>query len=222
MRKPILSAVKFDRVSSKDQRDGFSLAAQKTAGDKYAKDNNLKIVKEWSVDESASKEDDRKYFFALIDYTKNHNIRDVIFDKVDRACRGFKSAVVIEDLVGNYDVRFHFTRDHLVIDKNSPPHEKLRFYLGTILGKYYIDNLKTEIRKGLDARLEAGYWNKKAPFGYQNIRVGPRKTATVIIDERTGPFIKEMFELYATGNYSQKYFVKQVKEKFPELNTNAG
>lgn len=74
-------AVVFDRVSSRDQRDGFSLDAQKTLGEKYAAEKKLRIVKHWSVDESASKEDDRKHFFQMIEYIKANGIKDIIFDK---------------------------------------------------------------------------------------------------------------------------------------------
>src|SRR5690606_30319690 len=157
--------------------------AQDTLGNKYARENNLKIVKSWSVDESASKEADRKHFFAMIEYIREHGVRHVIFDKVDRACRGLKSAVQIEELINEIGVKFHFTREHLVIDELSPPQEKLRFYLGIILGKYYIDNLKTEINKGLQARQDAGLWNNKAPFGYRNTRVGKSQKAIIVIDE---------------------------------------
>ena len=208
-------AVRFDRVSSEDQRDGFSLDAQKTLGDKYAKEHTLKVVKFWSVDESASKEDDRKFFFEMVDFVKANNVRDVIFDKVDRACRGLKSAVMIEDLIDYHGVRFHFTREHLIIDKDSPPQEKLRFYLGTILGKYYIDNLKTEINKGLEARRQAGLWNSKAPFGYKNIREGSGNKAVVVPNEAEAPTVKEIFELYATGNYPYTHFISLIQSRFP-------
>ncbi|MEK6631459.1 MAG: hypothetical protein AABY89_12065, partial [Acidobacteriota bacterium] len=90
--------------------------------------------------------------------------------------------------------------DHLIVDKDSPPQEKLRFYLGIILGKYYIDNLKSEINKGLDARRNAGYWNSKAPFGYINVRLPENNKAIVVQDEKTAPLVKEIFSLYATGN----------------------
>src|SRR5437016_398110 len=89
-------SVRFDRVSSEEQRDGFSLDAQESMGQKYAKERGLKYVKIWSVDESASKEDERKHFFAMIDFVKGKDVKDVVFDKIDRACRGFKSAVMIE------------------------------------------------------------------------------------------------------------------------------
>ena len=208
-------AVRFDRVSSEDQRDGFSLEAQKTLGDKYSKEHSLKVVKFWSVDESASKENERKFFFEMVDFVKANNVRDVVFDKVDRACRGLKSAVMIEELIDHHGVRFHFTREHLIIDKDSPPQEKLRFYLGTILGKYYIDNLKSEINKGLEARREAGLWNSKAPFGYKNIREGAANKAVVVLNELEAPTVKEIFELYSTGNYPYTHFVDLIKGRFP-------
>ena len=205
------SAVKFDRVSSKDQRDGFSLDAQGHGGEKYALDKCLRIVKSWSVDESASKENERRYFFEMVEFIKANNIKHVIFDKVDRACRGFKSAMMIEELIDHYNVRFHFTREHLVIDKDSPPQEKLRFYLGTILGKYYIDNLKVEIKKGQEARRQAGLWSGNAPFGYKNVLEGAVKT--VKVDEVAGPVVKEIFELYATGNYPHTHFINLIRQK---------
>lgn len=208
-----IRAVKFDRVSSKDQRDGYSLEAQNELGGKYAKERGLKIVRAWSVHESASKEDDRKHFFEMIEFVKTNNIKDVIFDKVDRACRGLKSAVKIDELIDDHGVRFHFTREHLIIDKESPSQEKLRFYLGIILGKYYIDNLKIEINKGLSQREKNGLWNGKAPFGYKNVRTGPRKVAMVVPDKNLTSMIEEVFELYSSGNYGYEALAEFVNSK---------
>ncbi len=203
-------SVKFDRVSSGRQEEGFSLEAQDEMGERYAKNNNLLIVKNWAVSESASKEDDRKHFFEMINYIKKNNVKDAIFDKVDRACRGLKSAVKIEDLIDNFDVKFHFTRENLAIDKDSPPSEKLRFYLGVILGKYYIDNLKVEIKKGQDKRRERGKWASKAPLGYSN------KDQNICLIEEFAPSIKEIFQLYATGNYGWVQLAELFNNRFPK------
>lgn len=68
----------------------------------------------------------------------------------------------------------------------------------------------------LVARREAGLWNSKAPFGYKNVRVGSANKAEVIPDEATAPTVKEIFELYATGNYAYQYFVDLIKHRFPD------
>ena len=104
----LTQAIQFSRVSGDGQEDGFSLEAQEALGKEYAKKSRLRIVKSWSEVESAYKERDRKRFFEMIEYVKKNKIKNVIFDKVDRAVRGFRSATVVEDLVEFYGVRFHF------------------------------------------------------------------------------------------------------------------
>ena len=79
---------------------------------------------------------------------------------------------------------------------------RLRFYLGVVLAKWYIDNLKTETKKGLKTRLAEGYFNAKAPVGYVNVRPKFGK-ANLAVQEGVGEFIRECFELYKTGNYSR-------------------
>ena len=184
-------AVVFNRVSSGEQGEGFSLEAQADLAVEYAARKNLHVVKTWCEEESASKENQRYRFFEMLEFVRQNNIKHVVFEKVDRALRGLKSAVMVEELIEHNGVRFHFAKEHLEVDKDSPPQEKLRLHLGTILAKYYIDNQKAEINKGLKKRFENGFWNSKAPFGYKNVRINDR--ATVIPDEVKGPLVKEIF-----------------------------
>ena len=208
---PANFAVDFWRVSSSDQRDGYSLDAQESKAAEYKRAAGLKSVRSWSVSESASKEFDRKKFFEMIGFVVEHGIKNVVFDRIDRACRGLRAAVLIEDLIES-GVRFHFVRDNLVVDKHSSPSEKLRFYLGVVLAKWYIDNLKTEIKKGLTTRLAEGYFNARAPVGYINVRPKFGK-ANLEMREGVGAFISECFELYKTGNYSRKDLERIGQEK---------
>jgi site-specific DNA recombinase len=209
-----ISAVIFDRVSSEDQRDGYSLQAQRANSLAYAKKNSFEIVKTWSVDESASKEDDRVEFFEMLEYVKSNKVPAVIFDKVDRACRGMKSATLIDDLMESHGVKFHFTRDNLVIDKDSPPQEKLRFKLGIILAEYYVNNLVSEIKKGIEAKRNAGVWSGKAPFGYDNVEKNGRKA--IGVNEVEFSVCKEAFNLYATGNYGYEELAKLINSRIPD------
>lgn len=204
------STVEFQRVSSDGQKDGFSLPAQKEKAQEYMKQQGLNCARGWSVTESASKELDRRKFFEMIRYVSENGIKNVVFDKIDRACRGLRAAVMIEDLV-EAGVRFHFTRDNLIVDKNSPPSDKLRFYLGVVLAKFYIDNMKSDILKGMEKRWDDGYCNSRAPVGYRNRRDDAR--AWIEVDQKVSPFIQQVFELYATGNYSYKALEKHLAGK---------
>lgn len=206
------AAVEFFRVStSKQEREGFSLDAQSSLAKKYYKREKLKPVKTWAVSESASKEKDRKKFHEMISFVKENGVKHIVFDKIDRACRGYKSAYLVEELMDEFDVKFHFTRDHLVIDKDSPMSVKDRFGIGVWMGKRYTDNLKMEVKKGMKERESRGFWNHKAPIGYINIRISGR--ATVELDKEIHHHIKEVFELYATGNYSQENLTDYLRSK---------
>ncbi|MCK5073271.1 MAG: recombinase family protein, partial [Bacteriovoracaceae bacterium] len=194
-------AIEFDRVSSAEQREGQSLQAQRKCIEEYAERKHLKIVKAWSVDESASKEADRKLFFEAVEYMRKNKIKHILFDKVDRCCRGFKTAVLIEQLFEHEDVTFYFTRQNLVIHKNSPAHDKTQLYFHIMFAKIYVENLKSEIKKGSNFRYEKGLWNYKAPLGYLNVR-DEKNQAGIEIDVSVSDSVKKTFELYSTGNYS--------------------
>ena len=71
--------------------------------------------------------------------------------------------------------------------------------MGVILAKHYIDNLKIEIRKGMDQRWDEGHWNGPAPVEYKNVRDDGGR-ASIEVDHSVAPFLKEAFELYSTGN----------------------
>jgi phosphoenolpyruvate carboxylase len=87
--------VRLLRVSDASQERGYSLAAQEEMTDKHAKTNDIAVIKTWRVDESASKERDRKTFFEMIGFVRQNGVKHIIFDKIDRACRGLKSANII-------------------------------------------------------------------------------------------------------------------------------
>jgi site-specific DNA recombinase len=97
-------AIIWARVSTKEQaEEGYSLDAQLKLLKDYAEKNNLKIVKEFIVPESASGRQERKKFQGMLDYLEAHpNIKHVICEKVDRITRNFKDASKLDDwLYGN-------------------------------------------------------------------------------------------------------------------------
>jgi DNA invertase Pin-like site-specific DNA recombinase len=205
------SAIQFDRVSSAEQLEGQSLEAQANGNQKYAVQHNLTIVKSWSVDESASKEQDRRKFMEAVQYLRDNDVKHFVFHKVDRCVRGFKGAVLIEELFDREGVTFHFTEQNLRIHKNSPAHDKTQLYFHIMFAKIYVENLKGEIKKGLDVREGKGLWNYKAPFGYKNIR-NENGRASVVVDEILAPVVRNAFTLYATGNYSLEEISSFIKK----------
>src|SRR3989339_726849 len=77
-----------------------------------------------------------------------------------------------------------------------------KFMLNIAFGqsKYFIDNLSENIKRGLRQKLRRGEWPSYAPVGYINDPV----SRNIIQDKTKSNFVKQLFEMYATGNYSLK------------------
>ena len=101
-------AVAYFRVSTKKQEEeGYSLENQEERALKYAKDNNLEIVKQWGGNESGwikssekiKKKIRRKLFNEMLEYVKNHKeIKHLIFYSQDRMTRNMDDYRTIETL----------------------------------------------------------------------------------------------------------------------------
>jgi site-specific DNA recombinase len=70
-------------------------------------------------------------------------------------------------------------------------------------------NLRDETRKGLRGRLNQGIYPYKAPLGYLDQGRGKLKTP----DPARAPLVREMFELYATGQYSLRSLAKEMERR---------
>jgi DNA invertase Pin-like site-specific DNA recombinase len=63
--------------------------------------------------------------------------------------------------------------------------------------KYFVDNLRENVKRGMRQKVRNGVWPLWAPLGYFN---NP-KTRMIDVDTEKALKIRKLFELYATGNY---------------------
>lgn len=204
-----MKAVLYLRVSSQEQMDeGYSLSAQEKEGDYYAVKQSIEIVKKWSVSESA-KMDNRKAFNEMIAYVKSHkDIKAILIEKPDRMTRNLTDLVKVYELIEQYDKEIHFYKQGQIIGKNSKSYEKLNLDIQVVLARQYINNLSEETKKGMYQKAAQGEFPTTAPLGYKNNRL----THLIEVDPLTAPFIKRMFELYASGNYSIDSLANKMKQ----------
>ncbi len=201
-------AVIYCRVSSREQEEtGYSLPAQEKLLKEYAERKGFNILKIFSVAESASGSRQRKVFSEMIDYLNQNKAANLLCEKVDRLTRNLKEAVIANDWVeGNLERQIHFVKQNLVVHKNAKSDEKFRWDIEIVLAKKYISNLSEEVKKGQKEKIAQGWLPTKPPLGYKT--VGEKGHKTHVIDEERAPFIRKMFELYSTGNYSTPALVE--------------
>ncbi|MBP6866711.1 recombinase family protein [Candidatus Shapirobacteria bacterium] len=61
---------------------------------------------------------------------------------------------------------------------------------------YYSRNLSQRVKEGIETKLKKGEYGAPAPLGYKN------KNGNIIPNKNNSHFIKEIFKLYTTGDYS--------------------
>lgn len=195
-----MKAVLYARVSSREQEEGFSIAAQLKLIKEYAVKNKLKIIKEF-IDVETAKQAGRSNFNSMIDFLRdNPEVKNILCEKTDRLYRNFKDYLTIENL----DLIIHLVKENEVLSKDSKSHQKFIHGIKILMAKNYVDNLSEEAKKGMLQKAHEGYYPSYAPLGYLNIEkeLNGRKIKIINIDPSKSQMIKKIFKLYSTGEYS--------------------
>lgn len=194
-------SVIYARVSSKDQEiEGYSIPAQLKVLHEYASRNNCLVVKEFTESETAKKAG-RTQFNAMLQFIEeNPTIKHILVEKTDRLLRNMSDHVLLDRIMVASDVYIHLVKENVILTKDSRSNEKFIFGIKVLVAKNYIDNLSEEVRKGMTEKAAQGIYPSGAPYGYKNVRENGK--SIIKVDPHAAPFVRKMFELYATGSYS--------------------
>jgi len=199
----------YARVSSKDQEiEGFSIPAQIKALQDYAAKNNLIIVQEFTDVETAKKAGRTQFNKMLAFIDENKHIKHILVEKTDRLLRNIPDYALIDRLILYSDITVHLVKEGTTLGKNSRSNDKFIFGIKALMAKNFVDNLSEEVRKGMAEKAAQGIYPSTAPYGYVNIRENGK--SIIKIDPPAAAYIKQMFELYATGSYSLKTLRKKM------------
>jgi site-specific DNA recombinase len=205
---PLRRAVAYARVSSKEQeREGFSIAAQRKIIGEYAAQNGFKIDAEFTDVETA-KQAGRANFEEMIKLLRRSpSVRVVLVEKTDRLYRNFRDYVILEDL----DIEIHLVKEGEILSRDARSSTKFMHGIKVLMAKNYIDNLSEEARKGMQEKAEQGIWPTVAPIGYRNV-LGPDGKRIIEVDDKAAPVVAHMFGWYASGTLSVKDLTAKVHE----------
>ncbi len=200
-------AITINRVSSAEQAqdDRNSLPSQVKDNRKYCEDKKLKIVREFTFDESASADERKKFDKAIKFIEQNEEPIAIVVDRVDRFQRSFKESVEFDDLRKEGKAELHFREQNLIVHRNSSAYELMAWDMWVMFARNYVLTLSANVRKGQKGKIEKGIYPGYTPTGYINISrdVGNGKIIKEIqIDENKSKYIIKCFELYATGRYT--------------------
>jgi len=196
-----MNVVIWARVSSREQREGYSIDAQLRVNRERAQANGWHVTREFVVAESAKRGAERNAFNEMFTWVKGNakreKIKAILSHKLDRVCRNMRDAVRLQELEDVCGVQLAF------VDNQFGPGAAgaLSFNVMAAVAQYYSDNLRSEVLKGMDEKVRQGWPTGLAPYGYINVedrdepvQPHPEKSRTLV----------RIFELYATGSYTFK------------------
>ena len=201
----------YSRVSSDEQRQkGYSLDFQHKEEVQYCKAKNLEIVKHFTESHTA-KIPGRPEFNKMIAYAKRYKIRHLVFLKNDRASRNPVDSATLSFMAEHQGFNIHLIQDNMILSEFSRPQDFLIFEINNGFSNLYSRNLSLEVSSKMREKAEQGYYPSHAMVGYRTERI--KKRSYLIVDETKASFIIDIFNLYATGNYSYMSLAAEMRKR---------
>lgn len=183
----------YIRVSTlKQGQSGTSLGEQHDAIERYATRWDLHVAQEFVEKETAAKSG-RPVFTRMLRELQRRKADGVIIHKIDRSARNLKDWADLGELI-DCGVEVHFANESLDLHSRGG---RLSADIQAVVAADYIRNLREETRKGFYGRLKQGLYPCPAPAGYLDCGKGAPKKP----DPAQAHFVKQAFELYATGRW---------------------
>jgi len=156
----------------------------------------------WFVEMKTASKAGRPLFNEMVALLKKGEAEGVVIHKVDRSTRNYNDWADIGALLKE-GIGVHFATEAFDLTTLGG---MLAADMQAVMAVHYSRNLSDEVKKGYYGRLKQGLYPRPAPIGYINSGKGKPK----VIDLVTGPMVKQAFELYATGRYSQHQVMEEM------------
>ncbi len=199
------------KSTEEDDRQILSIEAQLVELREFAAKEKLEIVSTFCEAKTA-KEPGRTKFAEMLEMIEKGKADGIISWHPDRLARNSVDGGKI----------IHFVDRGLIKSLKFPtfwfePTPQGLFMLNIAFGqsKYFVDNLRENVKRGLRQKIRNGVWPGWAPIGYTN---NP-KTRMVDIDEAKADKVKTIFVLYSKGDQTLYSLANWCKENGLKSNT---
>ena len=207
----IKHAVLWIRVSSREQKEGYSLDAQEDRLKNYCVQRGLTVVKQFTVVESSTR-GEREEFYNMINFIKKYkNPVALVCDKVDRLQRSFKEYNVLNELIEKEKIVIHFNTEQSVIAKNAKAHDKLMWNFRITVAQSQTDTMSDNVIRSFEKMRKEGKWAHHAPVGYKNVR-NENGNSEIILDADKHFIITRLFKDFSIGTYNLEQITRKAAD----------
>lgn len=203
------NVVGYGRVSSAEQASsGLSLDMQRSECEKKAQKQGYEFVYFEDKGKTGSNTN-RKGLKSMLKYIKDHRneVAYVVVWKLDRLSR------CMEDFYAEIlkPIKKYGCTIASIMENFDDIRKVKKVLLGVYIGQAEdeLDNIKDRTSSVLHNRAKNGYQLGKAPIGYLNAR-DKHKHGIIVPDPNKAHYIKQCFELYATGTFTMDAVGKEL------------
>ena len=184
-----MNAVIYARYSSHGQTEQ-SIEGQLRDNYAWAQQHEVNVIGEYIDRALTGTRDQRPDFQRMIEDAAKKQFEIVIVWKLDRFARNRYDSAIYKAKLKKYGVRVVSVKENIT---DSPEGIILEGLLES-MAEYYSANLSQNVRRGLRESISKGhYCGGAVPYGY---KVQDKK---LVIDDKTAPMVRYIFEQYAAG-----------------------
>lgn len=182
-----------------DKQESESIGNQRKILQRYVKENNLCLVKEYVDDGISGTTFDRPSFNELLQDIENQNINMVITKDLSRLGRDYiKTGFYIEDYFPKNNVRYVAITDGIDTYIDSTNNDITPFK--AIMNDMYAKDISKKIRSVYKEKQKSGEYMCSIPaYGYKR---HPTIKNKLIVDEQVKDVVEKIFDMYANGHGS--------------------
>ena len=182
-----------------DKQESESIGNQRKILQRYVKENNLCLVKEYVDDGISGTTFDRPSFNQLLQDIENKTIDMVITKDLSRLGRDYiKTGFYLEDYFPKNNIRYVAITDGIDTYIDSTNNDITPFK--AIMNDMYAKDISKKIRSVLKEKQKQGEYMCSIPaYGYKR---HPTIKNKLIVDEQVRNDVEKIFEMYANGHGS--------------------
>ena len=182
------------KSSESEDRQVQSIDDQINRLKQLAQDLGLEIVKIYTEAKSAKKPNNRPIFDEMMQRIENGEADGILCWQINRLSRNPIDSGKLGWLLQQGTLKSIQTIDRQYL----PDDNVLLFSVESGMANQYILDLRKNVKRGTESKLQKGWAPNMAPLGYLN----DKAEKIIIKDPERFPLIRKMWDLMLTGNYT--------------------
>ncbi len=199
-------AIYARKSTESEDRQVQSIQDQIERLQKIARENKIQVVEIFRESKSAKEPDNRPQFSILLEKIRSGEIDGILCWAINRLHRNPVDGASLQWLLQKEKLKCIKT-----VEKSYFPEDNtILLSVETAMATEFIRDLRKNISRGMQSKLDKGILPCLPPLGYVNCP----KTRTIIPDEKYFPLVRKMWELMLTGTYTPPKIVKLANEEW--------